>query len=271
MLLTHYKYVISLIIVIVFWRHLQVMIGADKLPEVVRDFVLPVVLVFLLAELLAYVDRALDLRYGSQANLAPEFMTGDSGIRKEVQVNGYNPVGAGSTNTGAQDIANAGYYGRMNGKIAHVMNPEPEEDDKDSAFVNTPMGAGLVEGMAGNVGDGGADANAVSGIPDAVREAAANINVPKLGSVIPANAVVSETNDYNNRLGCMTDGGQFLCSKPAPANPADIVAPIPGGPWQPQSAATVFDRLSKGNYVPSTCDITKMELIRRGDLPQSAQ
>lgn len=280
MLLTHYKYVISLVLVIVFWKHIQVTIGADKLPSVARDFVMPVVLVFLLAELIAYVDRALDLHYGSQANLGPEFMYGGEGdIRKETQVGGYDPVGSGATNVTTQEIKNANYYARMNGKIANTVihdlrDPDlglglDEADDEDSAFVNTPDGAALVENMDGGDDNGVDGANAEA--PDAVREAATNINVPKLGSVIPANAVVSETNDYNNRLGCMTDNGKFLCSKPHPENPNNIVAPIPGGPWQPQSAATVFDRLSKGNYVPSTCDITKMELIRRGDLPQSAQ
>lgn len=258
MLLTHYKYVISLVLVIVFWKHIQVIIGADKLPNMVCNIVMPVVLVFLMAELIAYVNRALDLHYGSQANLGAEFMNG-SGLRKETQVGGYDPVGSGATNVTTQEIKNANYYTRMNNELTNSVDLD-EADDEDCAFVNTPDGAALFE----NMDDGNNNGNSIN-------EAAANINVPKLGSVIPANSVVSETNDYNNRLGCMTDNGQFLCSKPHPENPNNIVAPIPGGPWQPQSAATVFDRLSKGNYVPSTCDITKMEMIRRGDLPQSAQ
>ena len=54
----------------------------------------------------------------------------------------------------------------------------------------------------------------------------------------------------NNNIGCFL-AKDILCSgKPKPEN---IVAPIPGPQWQVQTATTVADRISSGNYVPSNC------------------
>ena len=36
-------------------------------------------------------------------------------------------------------------------------------------------------------------------------------------------------------------------------NPCNLVAPIPGPQWQPQSASTVENRISNGQFVPSRC------------------
>lgn len=37
------------------------------------------------------------------------------------------------------------------------------------------------------------------------------------------------------------------------SNPCNLVAPIPGPQWQPQSASTVQERIMKGDFVPSRC------------------
>ena len=37
------------------------------------------------------------------------------------------------------------------------------------------------------------------------------------------------------------------------SNPCNLVAPIPGPQWQPQSASTVQNRIMNGNFVPSRC------------------
>ena len=36
-------------------------------------------------------------------------------------------------------------------------------------------------------------------------------------------------------------------------NSCNLVAPIPGGPWQVQSASTVQNRLTKQEYTPAKC------------------
>lgn len=259
MLIYNYRYLIAVLLVIVFWGKLQQILGAQNLHPVLRNFFIPVVLVVLLSELLGYLDRRLTL------NLKEN-------MRVERQPDGYDPMGSGATNVTSQKIKNGPYYAQMNQQISEVMNPVLSKDDEDNEFVNTPDNAGLVgEAPVVEHMDGGDSTPQISQAQ--MDEAANEINVPVLPSVVPSNAVAADTNDYNNRLGCMTGNGpcHMLCSKPQPENPCDIVAPIPGGPWQPQSASTVYNRLANGKYVPSTCDITKMELIRRGDIPQSAQ
>ncbi len=260
MLIYNYRYLIAVLLVIVFWGQLQQILGAQKLHPVLRDFLIPVVLVLLLAELLGYLDRSLTLDLTEN-------------MRVERQPEGYDPMGPGATNVTSQKIKNVAYYQQMNQQISEVMNPVLSKDDEDNEFVNTPENAGLVsEAHSVEHMDGGDGDQGETQITQAQMDDAANkINVPVLPSVVPSNAVAADTNDYNNRLGCMVGRGATLCSKPQPANPDNIVAPIPGGPWQPQGASTVYNRLANGQYVPSTCDITKMELIRRGDIPQSAQ
>ncbi len=257
MLLNRYRYLISVAIILIFWKQIKGLLGVSKLPMWASNIVMPVVLVVLMAELLTYVDKALNI--GGQGNLGPEFMTNME------QVSGYNNVGAGANNEGSQRIENAEYYRQMNAQIAEVVNPENNDDDDN---VWTPDNAGLVESMTGDVDDDvpqltQADANAATD----------KINVPKLGSVVAANSVAGDTSDAQNSVACMVGGGQcpLLCSKPNPENPCNLVAPIPGGPWQVQSAEAVATRLATGQYVPARCDIEKMELIRRGAIPQSAQ
>jgi len=52
-----------------------------------------------------------------------------------------------------------------------------------------------------------------------------------------------------------SDGCNPLCSEPDPKNPCNLVAPVPGPNWQPQSAAAVQERLTKQQYVPSNCPL----------------
>lgn len=53
--------------------------------------------------------------------------------------------------------------------------------------------------------------------------------------------------------GCLLGCGPCspLCS--GEGNPCNIIAPVPGPTWQPQSASTVAYRLRTGNYVPAYC------------------
>ena len=57
-----------------------------------------------------------------------------------------------------------------------------------------------------------------------------------------------------NDIGCMMPSGKCgaLCSGSG-QNPCNLVAPIPGPQWQPQSASTVQNRLNAGKYVKSNC------------------
>lgn len=259
MFLSRYKYILALILVAISWPHVNKYMGLKGLHWIVKDVVIPIVLIVLVAELIVYVDRALNL------NRDMEQMV------NATQVSGYDPMGSGKNNVSSQRIANAEYYRQMNAKFADAINPAMNEDDQDNAFVNEPdNAASFVENMSGDA-SGAGGVQTVDGMN--AQEAANSINVPKLGSVLPANSVANDTNDKNNSLSCMVGKGDcpLLCSKPAPENPCNIVAPIPGGPWQVQSASSVYKRLAEGKYVPAKCDITKMELIRRGDIPQSAQ
>lgn len=253
MFLYNHRYLISILLVIVCWKQIDKYLGIEKMSPVFKNFLMPVIIIILLSELIGYLSRLLMYRV--------EGMTG----RLERQVSGYDPVGSGKNNVTTQEIANANYYGRMNMGIVQKMNPVIEEDDKDTVY--TPDNAGLVENMDGT----GGDVQQITQVD--MNEATNKINVPQLASIVPANSDSDVANDYNNRLGCAIGKGKctFLCSKPEPENPCNLVAPVPGGQWQVQNAMTVYDRLSKGNYVPSKCDITKMELIRRGDIPQSSQ
>lgn len=55
-----------------------------------------------------------------------------------------------------------------------------------------------------------------------------------------------------------------LCSGSG-QNPCNIVAPVPGPQWQPQSAAAVQQRLTKGNFVPANCDLGPVVLRKAQD------
>lgn len=264
MFLYNNRYIISLVVVLVFWNQLKHALGTSKLPFLVSDIAMPVVLVLLLAEVLAYLDKALDVN--NRGNLGPEFMTD------------FDPEGSGKFNDSSQRIANAEYYRQINEQLTAEMNPVTDENDEDSKYTIEPDDAapvGDVEEMSGGGDSGGGDSGDAGGmITQADADAAAQqINVPMLGSVVPSNAVANDTSDYNNSVGCMVGKGDcpLLCSKPKPENPCNLVAPVPGGPWQVQSASMRYNGMANGNYVPAKCDIEKMELIRRGDIPQSAQ
>jgi len=49
------------------------------------------------------------------------------------------------------------------------------------------------------------------------------------------------------------NGCGYLCSG-SDENKCNVVAPIPGPQWQPQTAAAVQNRLNNGNYVPPICN-----------------
>ena len=55
-----------------------------------------------------------------------------------------------------------------------------------------------------------------------------------------------------------------LCSGSG-QNPCNIVAPVPGPQWQPQSAAAVQQRLTKGKFVPANCDLGPVVLRKAQD------
>ena len=66
----------------------------------------------------------------------------------------------------------------------------------------------------------------------------------------PSSDLCADCNaDSSCLLGC---GCGTLCSGSG-KNPCNLVAPIPGPQWQPQSASTVQERLFKGDYTPSFC------------------
>ena len=53
---------------------------------------------------------------------------------------------------------------------------------------------------------------------------------------------------------CLSGNGcGYLCSGSG-INKCNVVAPVPGPQWKPQTAAAVQDRLNNGKYVPSTCN-----------------
>ena len=64
----------------------------------------------------------------------------------------------------------------------------------------------------------------------------------------------ASSNIVPNNIGCMmpNDPCQSLCSGSG-QNPCNVVAPIPGPQWQPQSASVVQARLENGQYVPTNC------------------
>ena len=68
------------------------------------------------------------------------------------------------------------------------------------------------------------------------------------------------------------NGCGTLCSGTG-VNNCDVVAPVPGPQWQPQTAAAVQNRLNNGNYVPSNCPQGGVVLRRAedcGNLPDGA-
>ena len=64
----------------------------------------------------------------------------------------------------------------------------------------------------------------------------------------------ASSNIVPNNIGCMmpNDPCQSLCSGSG-QNPCNVVAPVPGPQWQPQSASVVQARLENGQYVPTNC------------------
>ena len=64
----------------------------------------------------------------------------------------------------------------------------------------------------------------------------------------------ASANIVPGNVGCMmpNDKCMSLCSGSG-ENPCNVVAPVPGPQWQPQSASVVQARLQNGQYVPTTC------------------
>ena len=64
----------------------------------------------------------------------------------------------------------------------------------------------------------------------------------------------ASANIVPNNIGCMmpSDPCMSLCSGSG-QNSCNVVAPIPGPQWQPQSASVVQARLQNGAYVPTSC------------------
>jgi hypothetical protein len=63
-----------------------------------------------------------------------------------------------------------------------------------------------------------------------------------------------EAVSYNGK--CIEDSSCCnLCSGSQNSNPCNVVAPIPGPQWLPQSAESVQKRLSTNNYTEAKCNI----------------
>ena len=63
-----------------------------------------------------------------------------------------------------------------------------------------------------------------------------------------------ESKQYNSQ--CLEDSNCCnLCSGSPDENPCNLVAPIPGPQWMPQSAKAVQNRLKSNNYTESKCPI----------------
>jgi hypothetical protein len=80
-----------------------------------------------------------------------------------------------------------------------------------------------------------------------------NIQIPisEINGISP-----SPLNYINNNSKCIQ--GSNCCSLCSDTNnPCNIIAPIPGPQWLPQSAKSVQDRLSKNKYTPSKCNYNK--------------
>jgi hypothetical protein len=78
-----------------------------------------------------------------------------------------------------------------------------------------------------------------------------NIQIPisEINGISP-----SPLNYINNNSKCIQ--GSNCCSLCSDTNnPCNIIAPIPGPQWLPQSAKSVQDRLSKNKYTPSKCNL----------------
>ena len=63
-----------------------------------------------------------------------------------------------------------------------------------------------------------------------------------------------DNSDINAKPCLLGNGCGSLCSGTG-VNKCNVVAPIPGPQWQPQTAAMVQHRLNNKNYVPSRCNI----------------
>jgi hypothetical protein len=74
------------------------------------------------------------------------------------------------------------------------------------------------------------------------------------GGVISSVQASIESNTDNKNMYCLLGNDECspLCSGYT-KNSCNIVAPIPGGPWQVQNAETVQNNLTKQNYTPSKC------------------
>ena len=84
---------------------------------------------------------------------------------------------------------------------------------------------------------------------------AMNTNISKLQSDLSNTDVTPDPNEtFNNSYGCLFESGNGnLCS--GMGNPTNLVAPIPGPQWMPQTAESVQNRLKNQDYTASTCPL----------------
>ncbi len=81
-----------------------------------------------------------------------------------------------------------------------------------------------------------------------------NNNVEPVIDEIPRVSPFPLENKPNGMMCIQNSNGCNLCSGSG-QNPDNIVAPIPGPQWMPQSAESVQNRLMNNMYTPSTCPI----------------
>ena len=59
--------------------------------------------------------------------------------------------------------------------------------------------------------------------------------------------------DYSSASCIQPSNCCSLCSKPGNNNPCNLIAPIPGPQWIPETAETVQNNLKNNIYTPSKC------------------
>jgi hypothetical protein len=64
-----------------------------------------------------------------------------------------------------------------------------------------------------------------------------------------------EFTSFNDAMCIQPSNCCSLCSGSSNSNPCDLIAPIPGPQWIPQSAQTVQNRLKNNQYTESVCSI----------------
>jgi hypothetical protein len=60
-------------------------------------------------------------------------------------------------------------------------------------------------------------------------------------------------NNYSNAKCIQPSNCCSLCSQPGNNNPCNLIAPVPGPQWIPETAKTVQNNLKNNIYTPSKC------------------